>query len=361
MRKIGVNKLLLKLFFVILLNWFLASCVFFLLAYFAARFYFQEGASFNPEMVNRVYPSILFLSILVFIIGFSFMVRHKLKQISHLAQEIDAIASGNLGHQVVIKGNDELASLGENVNRMSVQIKELFEKERSHEQEHRQLTSNLSHDLRTPLTSIRGYVQLLQDYPGKHDQAYLHIIEKKTKQLERLVDQLSAVDRLSDGQITMHAESINLSLMTSQLIHEYHPLFEMDGMQLVPDIESALFVSADVEGVMRTCQNLLSNALKYAQKNSTVRIDVRQDQEKETIVWEIRNETDEATLQQLDKLFNRTYRVDPSRGAVAGDGLGLSIARQIMRLNGGDLIVKQAGKHTISFQAIFPSIGQITD
>lgn len=338
------------------MNALLASIVFFVLAYYVTQLFIQGSLDFDSSTLNTIYLSILFISIFVFIVGFTLMVRHKLKQISHLAQEIDTIASGRLGHQIVIKGNDEIASLGENVNRMSMQLKELFEKERSHEEERNQLISNLSHDLRTPLTSIRGYIQLLHDYPDQSDKAYLEVIEKKTKQLERLLDQLSEVDRLYEGQNSMHMESINLSLVTSQIVHEYHPLFEMQGLDLLWDIESALFVRADVEGVIRTCQNLLSNALKYAPKNSAITIFVRKDFENKLIIWEIQNETDEVTLLQMNKLFNRTYRVDASRGETKGEGLGLSIAKQIMHLNGGDLIVKQLGNHTITFQVIFPTI-----
>ncbi|TDL31908.1 HAMP domain-containing histidine kinase [Jeotgalibacillus sp. S-D1] len=355
MRIIHANKLLIKLFFVILINALLASLVFFLLVYYVYNTYFQDASAVDPAFVNRLYLLILFVSILTFIVGFAVMVRHKIKQISYLAQEIDRIASGNLGHQVVIKGNDEITSLGANMNRMSLQLKELFEKERAHEQERHQLISNLSHDLRTPLTSVRGYVQLLHDRPGENDQAYLRVIEEKTQQLERLLDQLSEVDRLYDGRIVMRPELVNLSLLTTQLIHEYRLLFEMEDLQLLSDIEPDLYVMADMEKVIRTLQNLLANALKYTPKMTSVHVVARLNPDSKTIIWEIQNETDEPTIRQMDKLFNRTYRVDISRGETSGEGLGLSIAKQIMKLNNGDLIVKRQGKHNISFQAIFPS------
>lgn len=348
-----VNKLLLKLFLVILVNGLVASFVFFLLAYQVGITYFQNSSP-DPALVNRIYLIILFCSILTFIAGFAVMVRHKLKQISYLAQEIDHIASGHLGQQVMIKGNDEITSLGANVNRMSLQLKELFDKERAHEQERHQLISNLSHDLRTPLTSVRGYVQLLRDHPGENDHAYLQVIEEKTHQLEHLLDQLSEVDRLYDGRIVMRPELLNLSLLTTQLIHEYRPLFEMEALHLHADIEPDLYVKADIEKVIRTLQNLLSNALKYTPKLTSVSIVVSSDSN--AITWEIQNETDESTIRQIDKLFNRTYRVDISRGETSGEGLGLSIAKQIMKLNNGDLIVKETDKQIISFQARFPSL-----
>lgn len=353
MKKIRLNKLLIKLLFTIMINGIFASVVFFVAAYLAGHYYLQNLSPVDPTWMNRVYLLTLFASLLTFIIGFGLMIRHKLKQITNLSKEINQIASGSLGKQIIVSGNDEITSLGEDVNRMSLQLKEMFDKERAHEQERHQLISNLSHDLRTPLTSVRGYIQLLIDRPGEINQNYLHIIDRKTRQIETLLEQLSEIDRLIEGGEVLKIGPVNLSRLTRQLFHEYRRLFERDGVQLRLKAELDLEVEADLEKFVRVLQNLLSNALKYAPESTIVTIDVHKDQDGCTL-WEISNQTNEETLLQIDKLFQRTYRVDSSRGETFGQGLGLSISRQIMRLHGGDLFVSQSDKDTITFQASFP-------
>lgn len=354
MKRFPHQKLVVQLFLAIAMNVILSGLMFILLINIADVIYFDKADSTYSKTGVLVFFLIFFLTVIFSILSFTMMMNYKLKQLTNLAKEIDVIASGELGKQVVIKGHDEIASVGKSVNQMSVQLKKLFEEEREHEKERIELISNLSHDLRTPLTSIKGYVQLLIDSPEYVENSYLQIIERKTTQIEQLLDQLLEVDRLDRGRVSVDYKAINLSLLTFQIVHEYKPLFESRSLCLSTSTKSNLYIKGDIEGTGRVCQNLISNALKYAPMNTDVEIKIKEDHE--FFSWEITNETDEKTLNSLDKLFVRTFRVDDSRSLTPGEGLGLSIARQLMLLNGGELFAERTEEKKIRFRAVFPKL-----
>ncbi|MCT4782714.1 MULTISPECIES: HAMP domain-containing sensor histidine kinase [Exiguobacterium] len=349
------DRLLVKLIGIILINALIATIAFLIMGYSFSLYYIENEITPNPLTTNLVFLSVTFITILIFIVGFSFMMRKTLRKITDLSEEIKQIANGDLGRTVEVKGRDELASLSESVNRMSRQLQELFEKERAHEEERNQLFSNLSHDLRTPLTSIRGYLQLLEAERVMTDveRSHFNILNEKTTQLEQLLDQLMDVNRLYSSQVTLVRQRMNLSLLTTQLAHEMGPLFEEAGHRLEVNVLPDVYIEADQEQLIRVFQNLLSNALKYATHEGPITLTLTQDEG--SVLWKLCNETTEPTLMAMDHLFERTYRVDASRGETPGDGLGLSIARQIMLLHEGTLTVSAADESRICFTAHFSS------
>ncbi|MFN3634018.1 histidine kinase dimerization/phospho-acceptor domain-containing protein [Exiguobacterium profundum] len=353
MRQRKRDQLLVKLIGIILINAFHATIVFLLIAYPIGLYYMRNETVLDPRTSNLIFLSVTFLAIFVFIVGFSLMTRKTMRKITYLSNEIEQIANGDLGRTVKVEGRDELASLGDSVNRMSRQLQELFEKERAYEAERNQLFSNLSHDLRTPLTSIRGYVQLLQNERklSETEQSHFNVLNEKTAQLEQLLDQLMDVNRLYSSQVTLSRHRLNGSLLTMQLVHELRPLFEEAGHELKLDVQPDLYIDADQQQLIRVFQNLMSNALKYATPGSPIKLTLMQ--EDGAILWRLCNKTTPETIASIDHLFDRTYRVDTSRGETPGDGLGLSIARQIMLLHDGTLTAQSMSESHICFTACF--------
>ncbi len=346
-------KLIYKLFLIVFVNVMIAGVIFFAASYQIAKVFIQQTRP-DPALINQAYLLILLISLMVFAVGFSVMVNKKIRQIKDLEEEIEAIAFGRLGQQIEVKGTDELASLTKNVNRMSAQLKEIFEKERAHEQEKQQLLSNLSHDLKTPLTSIKGYLQLMRDFPQEHTTSSLQIIEKKTEQINHLVNQLLMIDELATRKLERVDERINLSLLSQQLFFEHQSLFEVDELQLEATIEDNLFIQAETDQVIRVFQNLFSNALKYAPRHTVVNLQVYPDLDTNTVIWSLRNKTTSQTLKLKERLAERTFRVDKSRGEIPGDGLGLSIVERIMQYHEGRLDIHQEDDETIAFRLVFP-------
>ncbi|MCT4777044.1 MULTISPECIES: HAMP domain-containing sensor histidine kinase [Exiguobacterium] len=354
MRQRQWDRLLVKLIGIILINALIATIAFLIMGYSISMYYIRNETTPDPLTSNLAFLSVTFITIIIFVIGFSLMMRKTLRKITYLSSEIEQIASGDLGRTVEVEGRDELASLGQSVNQMSQQLQELFDKERAYEEERNQLFSNLSHDLRTPLTSIRGYLQLLESERVMTDveQNHFNVLNEKTAQLEQLLDQLMDVNRLYSSQVTLLKHRMNISLLTTQLVHEMGPLFEEAGYRVSINVQPDLYIEADQDQLIRVFQNLMSNALKYATPDGPIELTlVERD---EYVLWQLCNETTPRTLASIDHLFDRTYRVDASRGETPGDGLGLSIARQIMLLHEGMLTAYASGDNRICFEASFP-------
>ena len=353
------DRLLVKLISIILINALIATIAFLIMGYSISLYYIKNETTPDPLTSNLMFLGVTFVVILIFIIGFSLMMRKTLRKITYLSSEIEQIANGDLGRTIKVEGRDEIASLGESVNRMSRQLSELFEKERAHEEERNQLFSNLSHDLRTPLTSIKGYTQLLQMNRELtvEENNHFRILNEKTDQLEHLLDQLMDVNRLYAPNMQLKKQKLNLSLLTTQLIHEMEPLFNERGHQLHLSIQPDRWIEADQEQLIRVFENLFSNAWKYAEQTSP--IEIRLQTKEQEIEWSISNATTAETIEAIPHLFERTYRVDSSRGVTSGDGLGLSIARQIILLHGGKLTAEPIENRVICFRVSFP-IAELT-
>lgn len=354
MNKRQWDRLLVKLIGIVLVNALIATIAFLIMGYSISIYYIQNQTTPEPLTSNLAFLGVTFITILIFVIGFSLMMRKTLGKITYLSDEIKQIASGDLGRTVDLDGQDELASLARNVTQMSIQLKELFDRERAHEEERNQLFSNLSHDLRTPLTSIRGYIQLLESerLVTEIERGHFNVLNEKTAQLEQLLDQLMDVNRLYSSQVSLSKRRMNGSLLTMQLVHEMSPLFEESGHRLSVDVQPDIYMNADQDQLIRVFQNLMSNALKYA--SPTEPIELRLTTQEGVILWQLCNETTPQTIAAINHLFDRTYRVDASRGETPGDGLGLSIARQIMLLHDGTLTAQAEGEHRICFKACFP-------
>ncbi|TCI29333.1 HAMP domain-containing histidine kinase [Exiguobacterium sp. SL-10] len=354
MRQRQWDRLLVKLIGIILVNALIATIAFLIMGYSISMYYIRNGTTPEPLTSNLAFLTVTFITIFIFIIGFSLMMRKTLRKITYLSSEIEQIASGDLGRTVEVEGRDELASLGQSVNWMSQQLQHLFEKERAHEEERNQLFSNLSHDLRTPLTSIRGYLQLLESERAMTDveRSHFNVLNEKTAQLEQLLEQLMDVNRLYSSQVILSKHQVNISLLTTQLVHEMGPLFEEANHHITSHVQPDLYIEADQDQLIRVFQNLMSNALKYATPDEPIELTlVQQD---DHVLWQLRNQTTPQTIASIDHLFDRTYRVDASRGETPGDGLGLSIARQIMILHEGMLQAYPLAGDRICFEASFP-------
>ncbi|WP_031424585.1 HAMP domain-containing sensor histidine kinase [Exiguobacterium sp. NG55] len=354
MRRRQWDRLLVKLIGIILVNALIATIAFLIMGYSISLYYIENETTPDPLTSNLMFLGVTFIVILIFIIGFSLMMRKTLRKITYLSSEIEQIANGDLGRTVKVEGRDEIASLGESVNRMSAQLSELFEKERAHEEERNQLFSNLSHDLRTPLTSIKGYTQLLQMNREltAEENNHFRILNEKTAQLEHLLDQLMDVNRLYAPHMQLKKQKLNLSLLTTQLIHEMEPLFNERGHRLHLSIQPDRWIVADQEQLIRVFENLFSNAWKYAEQTSPIQIDLQT--REDMLEWSISNATTTETIDAIPYLFDRTYRVDSSRGVTPGDGLGLSIARQIILLHGGRLTAAPLEGQVICFRVSLP-------
>lgn len=275
----------------------------------------------------------------VFLISFIFFINRKVKYIKYITREVKKIEAEGFGKTIDVKGNDELSELSQSINRMSSKLKEQIEKERLIERNKNELITNVSHDLRTPLTSINGYVDLLKENEFKDKKKfdeYIAVVDRRSKGLTTLVNELFEYTTLNSSDIKLNFDYVDIVTLVSHIANEYSVIFERSGLKLERNIiNKEIFMELDVDKMVRVFQNLLSNANKYSLENSTVTLSLKE--EESSIIISISNSTVEITEEDVPNIFSRFYKADKSRSEQDSSGLGLSIAKRIVELHGGSI------------------------
>ncbi len=265
------------------------------------------------------------------------MIRKKLLYLKMITENVNDIANGKLGLTIEMKGKDELSQLAQNINSMSKELANKFEYERQLDKAKNELITNVSHDLRSPLTSIIGYLDLLKkgQYTGERQlKEYLETSYSNSKRLESLINQLFEYTRLSSPDVKLNFNEVDLTGLIEQLIGEYVPIFEKENLTIVnalPDEE--IPVTLDVEKMVRVYENLVMNAIKYSIKPSEIHIDL--EKHSSIAILKVSNRVEAPPLDDLNKLFERFFVGDKARKNNQGTGLGLAISKRIVELHGG--------------------------
>ena len=268
------------------------------------------------------------------------------RYIKEIERGIQKIVKKDWKHSIRVKGKDELSSLAYNINWMASQLRERFEKERAIEKGKSEFITNISHDLRTPLTSIIGYLALINEkqYRNKKElEMYIQNTYNLTLKLKTLINELFEYTKLSLPDVKLRKEKVELGNLLSQLVGEYIPIFEKQ--QLIVELNimnKDIWVWADIEKLVRVFDNLLSNTEKYSFSNSTVIVELKKEEGKAFIC--ITNKTDHLEAQELSKMFEKFYRVDKSRSSqIHGSGIGLAIVKRTIELHEGEVWAKSHG------------------
>lgn len=263
-----------------------------------------------------------------------------MKQIEAMAEGVKEITKGNLQHRIPEKGQDELSLLAVNMNQMAEELFSNIEKERRIEKQKNELITNVSHDLRTPLTSIMGYLRLLRDskYENKeqHDE-YTRIAFTKSEQLKNLIEDLFEYTKLTNEKVILEKQEVCINELLEQLIEELVPQAEEEGLTFIKHFpEERMYATIDSEKMVRVFENLLMNAIKYSKDNGEIKVSLQRQRRDIQII--VANYSEEFTKEELANLFERFYKKDQSRSRVKeGSGLGLAIAKSIVELQGGQI------------------------
>ena len=301
----------------------------------------DEAYTYSPAGVFLF----LIAGIVLFCCVFWFLQRNETKYINMISDAMKRVAGGDLDTKVEIKGDDEFSGMAENLNKMTGEIKELLKRERESEQSKNDLITNIAHDLKTPLTSIIGYLELLS---GKNkvkltpelEKKYLDIAYGKSRRLEQLIEDLFNFTKLSYGKITMKVSYVDIVKLLEQLLEEQYPAFAERGLsyELRTNVKS-LEITADGNLLARLFDNLIGNAIKYGAEGK--RVIVKINAQPQTVEVKVINygyiipETDQPLI------FNKFYRVDQSRSTnTGGTGLGLAIAKDIAEMHSGSISVQ---------------------
>ena len=236
-----------------------------------------------------------------------------------------------------------LKTLADSLDEKNAALQEAVIKAVKDERTKTELITNVSHDLKTPLTSVINYIDLLKKCEIRDETAvkYMGVIDEKANRLKRLIEDLIEASKVSTGNVVLHKTKINLNELATQAIVEYADDFEKNGLDLIFD-ETAQkhIVFADGTKIFRVFENLLSNAKKYSAPGS--RVYARLYSDNENGYFEIKNISKDPLNISAEELMERFVRGDKSRSE-EGNGLGLSIAKELCSLNGGGLTISIDG------------------
>lgn len=281
--------------------------------------------------------------IILYLLIFPYYIIKKVSLLSKITKGVGEIVSGNLDYLIDETGTGNLSNLARNINNMKTGFKKALESQLKSERLKSELITNVSHDLKTPLTSIINYVNLLKtDNLSKEEtQGYVGVLDRKTQRLKVLIEDLFEVSKMASGAVELNIERIDVCSLLNQALAEFDDKIKNSKLTFkisIPD--NKIYADLDGKKTWRVFENLISNSLKYSQHNTRVYIDLVELDNK--IVFTIKNISAYELNFDVDEIFERFKRGDISR-TTEGSGLGLAIAKSIVELQGGTLNIEIDG------------------
>ncbi|WP_391573544.1 sensor histidine kinase [Cohnella sp.] len=262
---------------------------------------------------------------------------------NRIVLQANELAIGKLGPDVQVPGKSVLATLAGNMNVLKQGVTTLQNEQAKSERLKTELITNVSHDLRTPLTSIITYTELLkkEDVSNEDRIAYVEIIDQKSQRLKVLIDDLFEVSKMASGNVELNKEKVDLVQLLQQTLAEYDNMIKESNLQFrLPNMEIPVYAFVDGQKLFRVFDNLIGNVLKYSLENSRVYITIQTSGDHALISF--KNVSKYEISENRDELFERFKRGDSSRHT-EGSGLGLAIAKSIVDLHEGHLTIDVDG------------------
>lgn len=287
------------------------------------------------------YRTIIFWAATIFALLFTWWRlerRYRQMQLAHILDELHYIAAGHFDYRINANIPGSMGDVIRSINTLVDSTVAAMEEERKIEQSKDELITNVSHDIRTPLTSIIGYLGLIEDkqYASQEDlERYIHIAYTKALQMKVLVDDLFEYTRVRQPSTPLVTQTLDLGKFLEQIAAE----FELESNRKHMDIEvrmktNPLLIEVDVDKMARVFNNLISNALKYGVGGTWIRIEA--DRVGSEAIIAVINNGAKIPEEALEEVFGRFYRVEASRSQqTGGTGLGLAISQSIVALHGG--------------------------
>ena len=330
--------------------------IYFVLALFFEDTLSQLVARVNYDLYawiveNRNIVEYMYIAIVLGIIIFRFISKY-INRINQVYNSLD----------LILKEDNETIKLPSEVNEFAEKINEIKYKyissknsQREAEQKKNDLIMYMAHDLKTPLTSIIGYLTLLldeKDISKQSQEKYIKIALDKSLRVEELTNQFFDITRYNLHDMPINKKEINISYLLEQLIDECYPMLEENHLKCNLEAPKIAIYDGDGDKLARAFDNLLKNAINYSYKNTTINIELQQDSN--NIIINFRNQGDKIPEYKLDKIFEKFYRGDDSRkSTTGGSGLGLAITKEIVELHNGNIRVKNDNEF-IEFEILLP-------
>lgn len=306
------------------------------------------------SMYIRNYMSLFFivLSLILFAIILRFYLNGFSKYFKEINRGIDALIEENTGDIVL---SSELTVTEKKINHIKHTLEQRKLVTELAEQRKNDLVVYLAHDLKTPLTSVIGYLTLLRDENQISEELrekYLSISLEKAEHLEDLINEFFEITRFNLSNITLEYSRVNLTRMLEQLTYEFKPMFLEKNLKCELEIVPDTMIKCDVNKMQRVFDNLLRNAVNYSFDDGTIHIVATQNENNLSIKFTNCGNT--IPQEKLERIFEQFYRLDTARSSRSGGaGLGLAIAKEIVELHNGTITAKSENE-VIEFEVTIP-------
>lgn len=312
----------------------------------------------SSQMFLSPHDSTLLLVLLVFAalvaLGFGYLISRSITaSLDRLARAAEEISRGDLARRAEVRSGDEVQQLAGAFNRMLERLEELKERERAAERARRDLVAAISHDLRTPLASLRAMIEAVNDgvvSQPEEVRRYLGLAQAEVEHLGRLVDDLFELTQLHAASAGWRREPGPLRDLISDTLESMHPQAALGGVSLSGEVDPAVDpVPMDVHQMQRVLTNLVSNAIRHTAAGGEVRLRAELADAGSAVVVEVRDTGEGIPAEEQSRIFEPFYRGERSRAREhGGAGLGLAIARGIVEAHGGRLTVEsQPGRGSV--------------
>lgn len=363
------NKLLKKTFinFVIkILVWSICMPLgIFLLVALIDSLPFQWLYDISPEVYNNfreffysitVLRTLIIPILIIWVIGTLVLLYRLLKKVFGYIDKVGKATEDLVNKDVeYIELPDELEEIKNRMNHLK-RVSEKNEKlAKENEEKKDELIFYLAHDIKTPLTSMIGYLSILDeidDMPKKKQKNYISIALDKSYKLEELINELFDVARFNSEKIVLEKEELNLNLMLEQIIDDFYPTLREVNKSIKLNYDEQITIDADSDKLSRVFNNLIKNAISYSKEESEIVINLKRDNN--NIIVEVINKGRQISKEKLSKIFEKFYRLDSARTSrTGGSGLGLAIAKDIVELHNGTIIAESNEEET-TFRVTLP-------
>lgn len=275
---------------------------------------------------------------------------------AHMLERITGAVSDMADRRVTyIKLPTQLHQVEAELNQILSQMQQERQAAREAEQRKNDMIVYMAHDLKTPLTSVIGYLNLLQDEQDispRVREKYLGIALRKSQRLEDLCNEFFEMTKYNFSHTVLTMTKVNLSVMLEQLLFEFQPLFQEKGLECRMVIQPELYIRCDVDKMERVFDNLFKNAVHYSYENTPIQVTLQAEEER--VVLTVQNAGKTIPKEKQEQLFQQFFRLDSSRNSnTGGSGLGLAIAKEIVELHQGTIACDSVDE-TITFRVSLP-------
>ncbi len=301
---------------------------------------FLRGTN-RAALISALIATVLALGLGGFL---AFGLTRSLREMTHATEEI---AQGNYGRQVAVRSKDELGALAAAFNKMSNDLASAV-------RTRRQMTADIAHELRSPLTVLSGYAEALSEGKLKGSPEIYQVLHQETRHLSRMVEDLRLLSLADAGELTLLVHPVDVRTLLDQVVTRHSVTASEKEIDLRAETQPGLpQYSFDPERMAQVLDNLVSNAFRYTPRGGSIRIGARAGTNGELLL-SVQDSGSGIAPQDLPHIFDRFYRADPSRPSGQESGLGLSIARSIVEAHGGKITVESRPGEGATFTISLP-------